>query len=88
MSDYNYYQAVKDDVLDYIENEINLDDYKGRRDELEDELNDILFTSDYVTGNGSGSYTFNTYDAEENIAHNLELLNEALQKFWMKYTKR
>jgi hypothetical protein len=34
-----------------------------------------------VTGNASGSYTFNTYEAEENICHNLDLLEEALDEF-------
>ena len=36
---------------------------------------------DSVTGNASGSYTFNTYQAEENICHNLDLLGEALEEF-------
>lgn len=34
-----------------------------------EEMNDLLFTDDSVTGNGSGSYTFNSYEAEQNIAH-------------------
>lgn len=31
--------------------------------------------------NGSGSYTFNRYQAEEYICHNLDLLAEALEEF-------
>lgn len=34
-----------------------------------------------MTGNGSGSYTFNTWVAEENICHNMELLGEACEEF-------
>ena len=34
-----------------------------------------------MTGNGSGSYTFNTYEAEENLVGNWDLLLEALENF-------
>ena len=78
---YDYRNAVLEDVKEYIENEINLDEWKGDREGLEEKLNDELWTVDSVTGNGSGSYTFNTYEAEENIAHNLDLLEEALDEF-------
>ena len=81
MSDYNYYEAVTDDVKEYIKNEINLTEWKGRADELEEKLNEDLWLDDSVTGNGSGSYTFNTWQAEENLAHNLDLLEEALDEF-------
>ena len=77
---YNYYEAVKDDVLDYINENINLEDYETLED-LEEYLNDELFTEDSVTGNASGSYTFSSYKAKENICHNLDLLREALQEF-------
>ena len=33
-----------------------------------DDIYDSLFTDDSVTGNGSGSFTFNTYKAQENVA--------------------
>lgn len=77
---YNYYDAVYNDVCDYIKNEIDFNEF-DTLEELEEYLNDVLWTCDSVTGNGSGSYTFNTYQAEENICHNLELLAEALQEF-------
>lgn len=58
MERYNYFAAVKEDVLNYInENEIVVT--SENRDEVEQELNDTLFTCDSVTGNASGSYTFN-----------------------------
>lgn len=78
---YNYYEAVKDDVREYIENEINLNEWRGNREGLEEKLNDDLWTCDSVTGNASGSYTFNTWKAEENLCHNLDLLEEALDEF-------
>ena len=80
MSEYNYREAVKDDVLEYIKNEIDFTDYESL-EELEGKLNDDLFTEDSVTGNASGSYTFSTYQAEENIAHNWDLLAEAIEEF-------
>lgn len=77
---YNYREAVKDDVLEYINNEINFEDF-DTLEELEEHLNEVLFTEDSVTGNASGSYTFSTYEAEENICHNMDLLQEALSEF-------
>ena len=47
---YNYLKAMKEDVLEYINNEINLSDYEDL-DELEQFLNDELWTVDSVTGN-------------------------------------
>lgn len=77
---YDYREAVKSDVLDYIRNEIDFSEF-DTLDELEEKLNDDLWTVDSVTGNGSGSYTFSTYQAEENLCHNLDLLGEALTEF-------
>lgn len=81
MTNYNYLEAVTSDVLDYIKEKINLDEWKGNREGLEEKLNDELWTVDSVTGNASGSYTFNTWEAEENLAHNWDLLAEALDEF-------
>lgn len=36
---------------------------------------------DDVTGNASGSYTFSTWQAEEYLCHNLDLLEEVLREF-------
>lgn len=80
MTKYNYYEAMKADVTDYIRNNIDLADYSDK-DEAQEQLNDEMWTADSVTGNGSGSYTFNTYKAEENICHNLDLLAEACEEF-------
>lgn len=77
---YDYRENVKQDVLDYIEE--NAGYLKASdKDELEEELYDSLWTIDSVTGNASGSYTFNTYEAEENLNGNWGLLQEALEDF-------
>ena len=78
---YNYLDAVKADVLDYINEEIDLTEWAGLRDKLENHLNDELFVTDSVTGNGSGSYTFSSYKAAEHLTHNWDLLQEALEEF-------
>lgn len=77
---YNYLEAVTADVVEYIKNEINLTDYDSR-EELEEALNDELWTADSVTGNVSGSYYCNAWKAEEALAHNWDLLAEALTEF-------
>lgn len=83
--DYDYLEVMKQDILEYInenyDEERFLERLEDDRDELEQELYDELWVSDSVTGNASGSYTFSTYDAEENICHNLDLLAEALAEF-------
>lgn len=80
MDRYDYHEAVREDVLSYIRDNLDLSEY-DTLDELEDALNDELWTADSVTGNASGSYTFNSWKAEENLCHNLDLLGEALAEF-------
>lgn len=80
MNGYDYREAIKNDILEYIKYEIDFNDFEDL-DELSEQLNEDLWTVDSVTGNASGSYTFNTYQAEENICHNLDLLGEALREF-------
>ena len=65
MKNYDYLNAVCDDVREYIENEIDAADWTGDRDGLEEKLNDDLFVDDGVTGNASGSYYCNAYKAKE-----------------------
>ena len=77
---YDYREAEISDVQNYIRNEIDLSLY-GDRDELEEELNDTLFCEDSVTGNGSGSYTFNRWTARDYVLDNLDLAKEAYDVF-------
>lgn len=83
MEIYDYQQAVTDDIVEYLEENL-LDDPKSL-DELDsidvDQLNDDLWIEDSVTGNGSGSYTMNTLEAEQNLVGNYNLLCEALTEF-------
>lgn len=77
---YNYLEAITNDVKEYIENKINLNDYEDK-EALSEHLNDTLWATDSITGNASGSYYCNSYKAEEAICHNWDLLQEALEEF-------
>lgn len=79
MNTYNYLESVKEDVRNYIEENAIVVTSDNRK-EVEQELNDTLFVNDSVTGNASGSYTFSTWQAEENLCHNFELLTDALEE--------
>lgn len=80
---YDYYANVKDDILNYINDEIRPGEYWDR-DELESFLNDKLFRDDGVTGNGSGSYTYNRSQAKEYVLDNINLLKESIEEFGSK----
>lgn len=80
MKTYDYLENVKEDVRNYIE-ENKIVVTSSNREEVEQELNDTLFVNESVTGNASGSYTLSTWQAEENLCHNFELLMEALTEF-------
>lgn len=79
---YNYYEEVFDAVEDAVNDgytpeilePVDLEDYAQK-------LNDALWIDDSVTGNASGSYFFNAYDAEEALAGNWDLAAEAMECF-------
>lgn len=82
---YNYIDAMVEDI-----NRIWMDGDQYRYgswgdcdtfDQLIDQMYDDLFVDDSVTGNGSGSYTFNSYDAMEFIYGNEYLFNDAAADF-------
>lgn len=83
--DYNYLESVTESVKDAIaENYDSAEIVKNLatdRDEWAERLNDDLWNADSVTGNASGSFTFNTYTAEEYLCHNMEILAEACDEF-------
>lgn len=79
MERYDYYDEVKADAIDAITERVNYNGIEYLDDE--DRIYDDLWIDDSVTGNASGSYTFSTWEAEENVCHNLDLLGEALYEF-------
>lgn len=85
MEYYDYYAAVEEDVRDYLETNYRPEEIRQfvayDRDEFEQQLNDDMWTADSVTGNGSGSYTFNRAKAMEYLGTNFDLLAEAVEEF-------
>ena len=69
----DYMEQVKADALEAIEE--NAQYYEDW-----EEMEEALWIDDSVTGNGSGSYTFNTAKAAENVA-GIIFDEEALQAF-------
>lgn len=80
MSNYDYYENMKSDILDAIEWCHDLKEYDSM-DDAYNSLYDDLWIDDGVTGNASGSHTFSTYTAEENLCHNMDLLIDACNEF-------
>ena len=84
---YDYKEAVKEDVKEYIRENYSADEIRenletnAARSDFEEKLNNDLWAEDSVTGNASGSYTFNTWQAEENLSHNFDLLEEICDEF-------
>ena len=74
---YNYLEELKSDVRNYIKEVAS--DYMDCEDmdELRDSLYDNLWDEDSVTGNGSGSYTFNREEAKKYVSDNMDLMVEA-----------
>ena len=83
MTEYNYLEAMIEDVKEYLRNEAEYDqeDLFYNRSYLEEKLHDELWCNDSVTGNASGSYTFSTWKAEEYLCHNYDELADACEAF-------
>lgn len=78
---YDYREAMTEDVKQWITDEVDLADWTEDRGGLEQQLNDDLWTADSVTGNGSGSYTFNMVQASLYVLDNMDLLQKAINEF-------
>ena len=80
MEKYNYLEAVTAYAKQAILENLNYWSFSDR-EELEEIANDNLWINDSVTGNASGSYTFSTWQAEENLCHNMDELEDACDVF-------
>lgn len=81
---YNYEESIKDDIRDFIEENYTPDEVAEKlqdRSCFQHTLTDRLWSEDSVTGNGSGSYTFNRYLAKQYVESNLALCVEAMSGF-------
>ena len=80
MEKYNYREAVTNDAKQAMFEKLNYWS-ETNRGELEEVGDDELWINDSVTGNASGSYTFSTWQAEENLCHNMDELEDACNEF-------
>lgn len=83
MEKYNYREAVTNDAKQAILENLNYWDFTDR-EELEEIANDELWCDDSVTGNGSGSYTFNREAAKKYVTGSddgMDTLRDAVQDF-------
>ena len=79
---YDYEEAVKSDIEDYILENYDRSDLADFDDEddFKDYLIDILLDEDSITGNASGSYYCNSYKAQEALNGNMDLLRDACEE--------
>ena len=80
MKKYNYLEQVTTDAKEAILENMEYWSFDDR-EELEEVAHDELWADDGVTGNGSGSYFFSTWKAEEALCHNWDLLADACEEF-------
>ena len=75
---YDYMTAMRQDIKEYIKE--NKEALQGlAREDAEEKLHEDMWTADSVTGNASGSYTFNRAKAKEYVLDNTDLLKEAYE---------
>ena len=88
MKNTTYLEQVKADIENYLDNTTYFDlenmilenDFEDV-DDIREYLNDTLWIEDSVTGNASGSYTFNREEAKENVLADMDTVREALTEF-------
>lgn len=70
---YNYHEAVKSDIREYIKENFDVVTESMRYDVFNEIYND-----DGVTGVASDSYTMSRVTAKQYVMNNIDLLNEAV----------
>ena len=83
--DYSYESAVYIDLLEELKENFYLQkliiDNINDIDAVKEQLNDTLWTNDIVTGNGSGSYFFNSYISSLAVFENLDEIAEICKEY-------
>lgn len=76
----NYLEETKENIRDYMkETDFTFDE--KNREEVEERLYEEYWINDSITGNASGSFTFNTYQAQECVTEDIETLINACEEF-------
>lgn len=74
-TNYNYREEMKKDIIAWF------NDNPDQKKENYDTNYDTLWIEDSVTGNASGSYTFNRQQAKEYVIDNFDELCDAMMEF-------
>lgn len=80
----NYTEAVTEDAAKYIRDNYTAEEIAEKltdREEFAETLHDEMWVADEVTGNGSGSYTFDRAQAREYAMADIDTVKEALKEF-------
>lgn len=96
MKNYDYLEAVKEDVKTWLmDNSSQFEEIKSNNkidgvidwDGVKDDLNETLWTEDSITGNGSGSYTFNSEKARNYVldGDGWQYLEDLVNEGWITY---
>ena len=84
MKTYDYLKQESEDVIDFIQENYTIQEQRrllnSKDNDAIESLYERLFNEDCVTGNGSGSYTFNTLQAERNLVGNWDILRTAIDE--------
>lgn len=81
MKHYNYRENIKKDIVQYIKDNINIEDF----DDVEDfkiYLTKILLIPNEITGEINNSYTKDSVLSEIFLVGNLSLLSKSLEYFY------
>ena len=82
---YDYLEAMKEDIIEHLHETFTQEEIIEKLEDkdywVDYELHDNLWCNDCITGNASGSYTFNSWKAKEYVMDNGSLLREALEEF-------
>ena len=79
MEKYDYREAIKSEMIDFLDWESEygeLGPYDSP-DEMYDNLYERMMDCDSITGNESGQYCSSEWEAEECLCHNMDLLKDA-----------
>lgn len=73
---YNYHEAVKDDIREYIK-----ENFGAVTEKMRAEIFDATLRNDSITGDASGSYTMNRATAKEYVIENIDLLKKVVDEY-------
>lgn len=81
---YDYKSEMREDIINALSDYFTLAELVEALDDpdsLKEKLNDDLWIDDSVTGNGIGSYFFNTYKSREAVLDDMDACLEMISEY-------